>query len=180
MIKAYKNYNSNFNVKFTSYAYTYIWGEIKKYVREDKSFKISREISGLNHKINQAIGLLSQKLMREPTIEEISSYLEIPVSLVAEAINSLNPVQSLDEVSSSDNTFSLYEIIPDQKQDLDSSIMLAESLERLSDDERKIIELRYFYDRTQTEIAEELNTNQTQISRQEQKILVKLRNSLSA
>ena len=180
LIKAYKNYDSNFNVKFTSYAYTYIWGEIKKYVREDKSFKVSREISGINHKINQAIGLLSQKLMREPTIEEISSYLEIPVSLVAEAINSLNPVQSLDEVTTSDDTFSLYEMIPDQARDVDSSIMLAESLERLSANERKIIELRYFHDRTQTEIAEELHTNQTQISRQEQKILVKLRNSLSA
>lgn len=149
-------------------------------MREDKSFKVSREISGINHKINQAIGLLSQKLMREPTIEEISSYLEIPVSLVAEAINSLNPVQSLDEVTTSDDTFSLYEMIPDQARDVDSSIMLAESLERLSANERKIIELRYFRDRTQTEIAEELHTNQTQISRQEQKILVKLRNSLSA
>lgn len=118
--------------------------------------------------------------MREPTTEEISSYLEIPMNLVTEAINSLNPVQSLDEVVTSEDSFSLYEMIPDRVRDWDTSIMLSESLKVLSDDERKIIELRYFGDRTQTEIATALNTNQTQISRQEQKILVKLRNSLSA
>lgn len=153
---------------------------MKKYVREDKSFKISREISGLNYKINQAINLLSQRLMREPTFEEISSFLEIPVNLVCDAQNALNPVQSLDEVVTMDDVFSLYEVIPDKVEDLDSAIMLKDSLKNLTNDERKIIELRYFLDRTQTEIAKTFNTNQTQISRQEQKILVKLRNSLSA
>ncbi|MBQ4634413.1 MAG: sigma-70 family RNA polymerase sigma factor [Bacilli bacterium] len=180
LIKAYKNYDKNSNAKFTSYAYTYIWGEIKKYVREDKGFKVSREISSLNYKINQASNLLSQRLMREPTSKELSDYLEIPEHLIIEAINAITPVQSLDEVVTSDDSFSLYEVIPDRVSDLDASIMLKESLAQLPEDERRIIELRYFKDRTQTEIADELNTNQTQISRKEQKILVKLKNSLSA
>lgn len=118
--------------------------------------------------------------MREPTSKELSDYLEIPEHLIIEAINAITPVQSLDEVVTSDDSFSLYEVIPDRVSDLDASIMLKESLAQLPEDERRIIELRYFKDRTQTEIADELNTNQTQISRKEQKILVKLKNSLSA
>ena len=133
----------------------------------------------MNYKINQAINLLSQRLMREPTSLEISTFLEIPESLVNEAINSLNPVRSLDEVVTIDDTFSLYEMIPADSENIDDRIMLTESLKNLSETEQRIIELRYFRDRTQSEIAEIMNTNQTQISRQEQKILLKLRSNLN-
>ncbi len=116
--------------------------------------------------------------MREPTNKEISSYLEIPESMVVEAQNSVNQVQSLDEIVTMDDTFSLYELIPATIENIDDKIMLAESLKSLNKDEQKIIELRYFRDRTQSEIASIMNTNQTQISRQEQKILLKLRSNL--
>lgn len=180
LIKAYKNYNRNFKVKFSSYAYMYIMGEIKKYIRDDKSFKVSREISILNYKINKAIILLSQKLMREPSKKEIAEFLELDVHYIDEAINSLMPILSLDEQINSDETFSLYEVIPSKNGNYDELIMLNDSISKLSESEKRLIELRYFEDRTQTEIAEYFNTNQTGISRQEQKILEKLRNSLSA
>ena len=151
-----------------------------KYIREDKSVKINREINLLNYKINKAIILLSQKLMREPTKKEIAHFLEVDEFYIEEAINSLNPVRSLDEKLSEDESFSLYEVIPSECNDIDNSIMLRDSISKLTEEERKIIELRYYEDRTQTEIASYFNTNQTGISRQEKKILVKLKNSLSA
>lgn len=155
-------------------------GEIRKYVRDDKSIKVSREITILNYKINKAIILLSQKLMREPTKKEIADFLEIDEYYVDEAINSLTPIKSLDDTIKEDDSFSLYEVIPSRDGDFDQLIMLNESLSKLNADERKLLELRYFEDRTQTEIAAYFNTNQTGISRQEQKILEKLRNSLCA
>ena len=71
MLKAYKNFIPNEKVKFTTYAYPYILGEIRKYIREDKGVKISRNISKLNYKIDQIASILSQKLFREPTTKEI-------------------------------------------------------------------------------------------------------------
>lgn len=118
--------------------------------------------------------------MREPTIKEIALFLEIDEGLINEAINSLNPIKSLDETINEDETFSYYEVIPDEDYDLDNKIMLEESLKGLSDSEKRLLELRYYKDRTQTEVAEIFNTSQAGISREEKKILVKLRNSLSA
>jgi len=92
MIEAYKRYDSSRDAKFTSYAYSYILGEMKKVVREDKSIKISRDINKLNSKIEKANSLLSQTLMREPTITELSNYLEIP------AENGRNPRKQQDEL----------------------------------------------------------------------------------
>ena len=180
LIKAYKKFDKNFNVKFSTYAYNYIMGEIHKYIRDDKTIKISREISLLNYKINKATILLSQHLMREPTKKEIADFLEIDEKYIDEAINSLIPIQSLDETVKSDDTFCLYEVIPSKDKNCDEYLLLRDSLSKLSEKEQKIIELRYYENRTQTEIASYFNTNQTGISREEQKILVKLRNSLSA
>ena len=180
LIKAYQRFDKHANIKFSTYAYNYIIGEIKKYIREDKSIKISREISLLNYRINKAIILLSQKLMREPTIKELASFLEIDEYYISEALNALNPVQSLDETLKEDDTFSLYEVIPSKDGENDDYLILKESISKLNKDEQKLIELRYYENRTQTEVASYFNTNQTGISREEKKILVKLRNSLSA
>ena len=96
LISAYKKYNPDMNCKFTTYAYPYILGEMRKLVREDKGMKISREITKLNLKIEKAYILLTQKLMKEPSIEEIANYLEIPEYYVSEAILSLNKIKSID------------------------------------------------------------------------------------
>ena len=178
LIKAYRNYDKNLKTKFSSYAYSYIMGEIKKYIRDDKSIKVSREISILNYKISKAIILLSQKLMREPTKKEVAEFLEIDECYIDEAIKSVIPVKSLDEEVIGDDTISLYEIIPSEESDYDELIMLNNSLKNLNEEEKQLIKLRYYEDKTQEEIAEYFNTNQTKISRREQKVLEKLRNSL--
>lgn len=182
LITAYKNYDASFNNKFTTYAYTYILGEMKKFVREDKGIKISREITKLNLQIESATMLLAQKLMRQPTIKEVANYLEIDEYFIAEAMKSVNVLQSLDEPINNDGKqITLYDTVSEKrKNDLDELIALRGELALLSDVERKLIEQRYICDMTQSETAKALGMTQVQVSRKEQKVLTKLKNKLTA
>ncbi|MDO4963619.1 MAG: sigma-70 family RNA polymerase sigma factor [bacterium] len=180
LIEALKNYNPNMNTKFSTYAYSYILGEMKKLVREDKSIKISRQISKLNLKIEKAYILLSQKLMKEPTVSEIASYLEIPEFFVSEAILSTNKVKSLDEsINSEGKDLTLIDIIG-KKDNIDDLIFLKDSLKKLNQDEMTIINNRYINDYTQSETSKLLGISQVQVSRKEQKILKKIREKIVA
>lgn len=182
LITAYKNYDESFNNKFTTYAYTYILGEMKKFVREDKGIKISRDITKLNLQIEKASILLTQKLMRQPTIKELANYLEIDEYFIAEAMKSVNVLQSLDEPLNNDGKqITLYDSVSEQKvTNLDELIALRRELSLLPDLERNLIEQRYMCDMTQTETAEALGMTQVQVSRKEQKVLMKLKDKLAA
>lgn len=168
LIEAYYRYRSDMNTKFTTYAYPYILGEMRKCVREDKGIKISRNISSLYLRIEKASILLSQRLMREPSIGEIASFLEIEEELVVEAVNSTNALLDVDEVPVS------------HRDDLNDSLYLREELSKLSSEELDIIQNRYLDDRTQTETANIMGMSQVQVSRKEQKILQKLKKHLVA
>lgn len=180
LIKAYQNYKEGYNTKFTTYAYPYILGEIKKYVREDKGIKVSRDISKLNLKIEKAYILLTQKLMREPTSNELASFLGIEEFLVIEALSTNNKIYSLDEpVEYNEDTISLYEKIGTiETVDKETLITLKEELKNLDKDDYNIINNHYFKDLTQNEIAQMLGINQVQVSRKEKKILTKLKDKL--
>ena len=182
LITAYKNYDASFNNKFTTYAYTYILGEMKKFVREDKGIKISREITKLNLQIEKATILLAQKLMRQPTIQEIANYLEIDEYFIAEAMKSVNAVQSLDEpLNDNGKQITLYDTISEERNsELDDLIALRNELSKLPDLERNLIVQRYLNDMTQTETAKVLGMTQVQVSRKEQKVLMKLKDKLVA
>lgn len=182
LITAYKNYDASFNNKFTTYAYTYILGEMKKFVREDKGIKISRDITKLNLQIEKTSILLTQKLMRQPTIKELADYLEIDEYFIAEAMKSVNVLQSLDEPLNNDGKqITLYDSVSEQKvTNLDELIALRRELSLLPDLERNLIEQRYMCDMTQTETAEALGMTQVQVSRKEQKVLMKLKDKLAA
>ena len=182
LITAYKNYDASFNNKFTTYAYTYILGEMKKFVREDKGIKISREITKLNLQIEKATILLAQKLMRQPTIQEIANYLEIDEYFIAEAMKSVNAVQSLDEpLNDNGKQITLYDTISEKRNsELDDLIALRNELAKLPDLERNLIVQRYLNDMTQTETAKVLGMTQVQVSRKEQKVLMKLKDKLVA
>ena len=180
LITAYKKFNPNMNCKFTTYAYPYILGEMRKLVREDKGLKISREITKLNLKIEKAYILLSQKLMKEPSVEEIANYLEIPEFYVSEAILSLNKIKSIDEpVSSEGREFTLQDVIG-KKENIDELIMLRESLTSLNKEEKAIIDNRYMKDYTQSETSKLVGMSQVQVSRKEQKVLQKLKQKMTA
>ena len=180
LINAYNNYRDDMNTKFTSYAYPYILGEMKKLVREDKGIKISRDITKLNLKIEKARLLLSQKLMKEPSISELASFLEMDEYKISECLNSVNNIQSLDEpVKTYEKDMSLYDLIGKKELDINSLIALKEELNLLTPFEKKIIENRYMKDFTQTEVSEMLGISQVQVSRNEQKVLRKLRDKLT-
>lgn len=178
LITAYKKYNPDMNCKFTTYAYPYILGEMRKLVREDKGLKISREITKLNLKIEKAYILLSQKLMKEPSIEEIARFLEIPEFCVSEAILSLNKIKSIDEpVSFEGREITLQDVIG-KSENIDELIMLKDLLQDLNKEEKTIIENRYMKDYTQSETSKIVGISQVQVSRKEQKVLQKLKQKM--
>ncbi len=180
MIMAYKNYDESMNVKFTTYAYPYILGEMKKLVREDKSIKISRNIQMLNLKIEKAKILLSQKLMREPNNAELSDFLELPIYVIAEAINSTKPIYSIDESLNDEGKEITLQDTIGKTDNVDDLLLLKDALDKLTPFERKLISKRYLNDLTQQQTADELGITQVQVSRGEQKILTKLKSKLVA
>lgn len=182
LIKAYKNYKDDYNTKFTTYAYPYIVGEIKKYIREDKGIKVSRDITKLNLKIERAYLTLAQKLMREPSIRELSEYLEIDEYCISEALSVNNVLQSLDEpIVDNGKELTLHDTISKvETMDLDTLIALKKELSCLESSDYQIINEHYLQDKTQSEIAKDLGINQVQVSRREQKILTKLKSRLVA
>ncbi len=176
LIKAYRNYDPSKNVKFFSYAYKYILGEIKSYVRENRNIKISRDLYKLSGKIEEARNIISQKLMRNPTIDEIALFLEMDPSDIQQALINNYNTTSLDKVVTDDeNDACLYDIIPDienmSKEDL---LDLKESIDKLDDNSKKLIELRYVGNYTQSETANIMGMTQVQVSRKESKVLQKL------
>ena len=178
---ACNNFDPNYGVKFSTYAYSSILGEMKKLVREDKGIKISRNISKLNLQIEKARILLSQKLFRNPTILELSEYLGEDIGCIEEAILSTNALMSIDEpILNDENETSLHEVIPDKKVDLDTLIALKQELNNLSKQERSLIEKRYMEDMSQCEVANDLGMSQVQVSRYEQKIKAKIKSKLAA
>ena len=180
LMESYKNFDPSLGTKFSSYAYFYILGEMKKLVREDKSIKISREITKLNLKIEKFNLLLTQKLGRLPTTKELAEAIPIPESLVIDAINSRNVVHSMEEpIRTNGKEMNYHEVIGDKQEDLDLLLDLKYELQRLSPEEQKFIYERYLCNKTQTEMAKQMNTSQVQVSRKEQKILSKLRRHLT-
>ena len=171
LIDAYQKYNSNYNTKFTTYAYPFIMGEMYKYVLVDKNIKLSPEIVKLNLAIKKAEDYLTQKYKRGPTDIELSSFLEIPVYKLVETRNCYQTL-SLDDDT---NESSLYDFVSSDDVSKDDLILLRDALNRLETKEKELIIKRYFYNKTQQEVANELGINQVKVSREEGKVLTKLK-----
>lgn len=180
LINAYKKYDESYNTKFSTYAYPYILGEISNYVKKDKGIKVSREISKLNSKIERASVLLTQKLMREPSISELASYLEIDEFLIVEALRARYPIMSTDSVINDEGrNITLLDTIPDiNSMDMNTLIALKDELLKLNSFDRELINERYVQNLTQSEVASNLGISQVQVSRKEQKVLSLLRSNL--
>jgi len=170
LINAYNNYNNNCNTKFSTYAYTYILGEMKKFVREDKGIKISRNISKLATQIEKTYIYLSQHLMRSPSLQDIANFLEVDEYLISEALNSNNVILDVDELQINFNKY----------DDTNNNLLLRDELNKLSSEELELITKRYMEDMTQTEVATTLGMSQVQVSRKEHKVLKKLKKQLIA
>lgn len=181
LINAYKKFDPSFGVKFTTYAHSHILGEMRKLVRMDKGIKISRDITKFYLKIEKYSLMLSQKLMRYPTTKEISDFTGIPEETIMECMKTKNIMQSIDEPIQMDSKeVTLHDYISDNREDINTLLALKEELNQLSKQEREIIEGRYLYDLTQSELAEKLGMTQVQVSRKEKKIKQKIKQDLAA
>lgn len=169
LIDAYKHYNSNYDTKFSTFAYYYIVGEVNKYIRENSSLKISRNIIELKKKILECRDIMTQKLGRAPSNLEISLYLDVDISLIDSAL------VATDEVASIDDNINLIKSYDDTSPEV---LDLKGELNKLSLEEKRLIYARYFEDLTQTETSNILGMSQVQVSRNENKILKKLRDNL--
>ncbi len=169
LMDAYRHYDSSYDVKFSSYAYYYIVGEVNRYIRESSGLKVSRELIRLKREILKAKEVMEQKLGREPSTLEISLFLEVEESIILDALSATEEVKELDE--SSDYQKSYDENSP-TLMDLRNEIM------KLSEEEKQLLFHRYYQDSTQMETAQVLGMSQVQVSRKEGKILQKLRNQL--
>lgn len=180
LINAYKNYKEDKNAKFSSYAYFYIFGEIKKYISESYVFKVSKELVKINTLVEKTKALLSQKLQREPSYFEIALYLEIDEEKILEAKEATSLVESLD--FKEEDEFSLYENINtsyNEKMINPEILDLKEGIESLDDFSKELINNRYNLDKTQSETAKSMGVTQVMVSRKEKEILKRLRTRLS-
>ena len=184
LLKAVKNYSRDNNTKFSTYAYIWIKGEILEYLRCDKNIKISKEMISLNKEINICQEVLRNRLNKEPSIKEIAFFLEKDESVIEEALLSKELVLSCDYSLNDDDeskNVNLYDCVPYYENGYNAEYLdLYNAIDNLSEEEKNIINMRYFEDMTQREVSEVLGTNQVNISRKEEKILCKLNKSLVA
>ena len=174
VMKAYKNYRQNGTTKFSTYAYDFIFGEMYILAHNQSQIKVSRDILRLYRSIEMTRYSLAQKLNRIPSNEEIALYLEKDISIIEQAIQASNYVMSLDNCESDER--SIYETIPSQESiSLDDQIIINDGLDTLNEDEKQIIQYRYFEDLTQSEVARKLNMTQVKVSRYEKKGINKMR-----
>lgn len=180
LINAYKNFDSNKNIKFSTYAFPYIVGEVSKYVRENKNIKVSKDLVKLGRKINEYIEKHKEVRGYEPSISDIALMLETKKQTVINALEALKVTKSLDEEINDDGkAITLLDITPSkEKLSFDQMIDLKEAFEYLSGEERILVINRYFKDMTQSEVAKLMGVNQVYISRLEKKVLDKLKSIL--
>ena len=179
LIKAHKNYNSNYNVKFSTYAYNYIFGEVYEYVNANKMIKVGKEYQKLYKKINESKNILTQKLMRIPSNYELALFLEIDESLIENVMLLYENVDSLDRtISSDDKDVYLYDVIASKEDNYLDKLYLYDEINKLTDEEKKLLEYRYFMDKSQQEVSTYLGINQVQVSRYEKKILKKMNENM--
>ena len=183
LIKAADNFDVTIGVRFSTYAVPMILGEIKRVVRTKNSMRVARSIRDTAYKVLQKRSEL-EKSFDEVTDEAIAKALNIKVREVAFALDAISdPVSIYDRVyNKSGDTMELLDQIADEKcndENWTENLTLVTALERLNERERKIIYLRYFEGRTQTEISEKIGLSQAQVSRIEKTALKDIKNKIS-
>jgi RNA polymerase sigma-E/F/G factor len=184
LVKAVNNFDSKFNVRFSTYAVPMIMGEIKRFLRDDGIIKVSRSVKNTAKKLYYLKEELTNKLGREPTIEELSKYSKIDKEEIIFALESAAGPQYLYDIIHQDDGSPVYLIDKLSKDreyndNLIQKIALKEALRDLDIKARQVIILRYFKDKTQVQVAEVLGISQVQVSRIEKKVLKEMKKKLS-
>lgn len=180
LVKTIYNYNPSYNVRFSTYAVPMIIGEIKRFLRDDSMIKVSRSLKELVTKANAAKEYLKAELKREPTIQEIAENIESSPDEIIYAMEAVRAPTSIYDViyEDDDNPILLIDKVSEEYSQEDEAMVrltLKDLLSKLEKRERTIIVMRYFQDKTQSEIAKLLDISQVQVSRIEKRILKKMR-----
>ena len=182
LIKAIDNFNIDLDVRFSTYAVPMIIGEIRRYLRDNNSIRVSRSMRDLAYRALQAKEELAKETGSEPTIEKIAEHLGEKKEEIVISLEAITEPVSLYEPVYNDSGDSIY--IMDQISDTSCTdeawvedIALRDAMKRLNDREKKIIDMRYYQSKTQSEIAKEIGISQAQVSRLEKSALERIRKS---
>ncbi len=173
LIKAVDNFDESKGFRFSTYAVPVIMGEIRRIFRDGGAIKVSRALKEKSVKAQHLRELFAKKELREPTLSELSDMLGCEADETAEILNVINPMLSLNSFGEDGNE--LLDVPVDNREELFEHISLLQGMEKLSPEERFIIDSRYYKGKTQSETASALGVSQVQISRKEKEILKKLR-----
>lgn len=179
LLKAIDKFDFAFDVKFSTYAVPMISGEIQRFLRDDGIIKVSRSLKELAYKAFLAREKLQERLNREPTLEELAEDMKVEKEELTMAMEASSEVESLYRpvYQKDGNEVPLLEKLEErecQEERVLNRMLLSQLLEELGKEERQLIYLRYFSNKTQTEIGEELGISQVQVSRMEKKILKRM------
>jgi RNA polymerase sporulation-specific sigma factor len=186
LLKAIDRFDMTYEVKFSTYAVPLISGEIKRFLRDNGMVKVSRILKQNGYRISQARESLSGELGREATLGEISEKTGLSVEDIVMATEANREVESIYQTVYGHEGSEMYlvEKLMDENateeitQDMMNRIMVEQAMEVLDDRQRTLIEMRYFQDKTQMEVAAALGISQVQVSRLEKKLLLKMRNCI--
>lgn len=183
LIKAMENFDENFGVKFSTYAVPMIIGEIRRFLRDNSSVRVSRNLRDIAYKALQARDKLAENRPYDPSIDEIATEAGLTHREVLEALDAISEPVSLYEPVYNDNseTVMVMDQIKDNKNSSDEfveHVALKEALNKLNAREKEILQLRYFLGKTQVEISESVGISQAQVSRLEKNALEEIKKSL--
>lgn len=185
LMKAVDKFELSYDVKFSTYAVPMITGEIKRFLRDDGMIKVSRTLKETAGRVRKVQEMLENEYGREPTLTELAASMQIAEEEIVMALDSSAEVESLNKTiyHSDGNDIALMDKIAeevDRNERLVDHIALKKILSELDEREQSLIRMRYFEERTQTQVAEVLGVSQVQVSRMEKKLLLQLRSRLLA
>ncbi|MBQ8318424.1 MAG: SigF/SigG family RNA polymerase sporulation sigma factor [Lachnospiraceae bacterium] len=183
LLKAIDRFDQTFEVQFSTYAVPLISGEIKRFLRDNGMIKVSRILKQNGYKISKAREELSARMCREATIEEIAGSTGLSIEEIVMATEANREIESIYQTVYNDQGNEMYLVdkyVDTDKQGMESEevlnkMLVAQAMDSLQEREKKLIEMRYFQDKTQTQVAKEMGISQVQVSRMEKKLLQNMR-----
>ncbi len=183
LMKCIDKFDLSYDVKFSTYAVPMISGEIKRFLRDDGIVKVSRTLKETAYKVKKMREEIVNRTGVEPKLEEISSMLDIDMEEIVASLEANVEVESIHKTIYENDGNAIYLIDKivseeDEKEDVINHMLIEELMRDLNDEERQLIQMRYYENKTQTEIANVIGVSQVQVSRMEKRILLKMRQQI--
>ncbi|HEU5140933.1 MAG TPA: RNA polymerase sporulation sigma factor SigF [Bacillales bacterium] len=181
LLKSVDKFDLSYDVKFSTYAVPMIIGEIQRFIRDDGTVKVSRSLKETGNKVRKKKDELAKKFGRDPTVNEIAEELDLSpedVVMAQEAVRAPSSIHETVYENDGDPITLLDQMADESEGKWFDKIALKEAVRHLNERERLIVYLRYYKDRTQSEVADRLGISQVQVSRLEKKILVQIKSQM--